>query len=94
MPKVNFQELKKDAQEMIAKLETYHENVSTMIQAQKSRGLATVESAIRNAVDHLDRLPAAIEKAQYTSTKETVKGTSRLSKPTAKGTNKSIKSVG
>lgn len=94
MAKVNFQELKKDSEEMITKLAAYHENVASMLTTQKSRGLATVESAIRNAVDHLDRLPVAIQKAQFTSSKETVKGKSRLTKPVAGSqANKSIKAV-
>lgn len=80
--KVNFQQLTTDAKEMITKLEAYHEQVSGMISVQKSRGLATVESAIRNAVDHLDRLPDAIDKAQMTSSKDVSKRTSRLAKPT------------
>ena len=79
--KVNFQQLKTDADNMIEKLSQYHEQISGMLKGQKSRGLATVESAIRNAVDHLDRLPDAIEKAQSTTSKETGKKESRLTKP-------------
>lgn len=93
MAKVNFQELKKDAEQMVSKLSEYHVNVASLLSTQKSRGLATVESAIRNAVDHLDRLPLAIEKAEDTSKRTTVGGTSRLSKPTSRTVNRSIKAV-
>lgn len=81
--KVNFTQLATDAKDMITKLSEYHDQVSGMMSAQKSRGLATVESAIRNAVDHLDRLPDAIGKAQYTSSKDVKKAKSRLTKPIA-----------
>ncbi|KKL15870.1 hypothetical protein LCGC14_2501260 [marine sediment metagenome] len=81
--KVNFTQLKTDADNMIQKLSEYHEQISGMLNGQKSRGLATVESAIRNAVDHLDRLPDAIEKAQFTSSKDVSKSKSRLTKPAA-----------
>lgn len=79
--KVNFQQLTQDSKEMITKLAEYHDQISGMMATQKSRGLATVESAIRNAVDHLDRLPDAIEKAQFTSSSQVAKKESRLAKP-------------
>ena len=81
--KVNFTQLTTDSKEMIDKLSAYHEQIAGMLSTQKSRGLATVESAIRNAVDHLDRLPDAIEKAQFTSTKQVNNRKSRLTKPIA-----------
>lgn len=93
MANIRFQELKKDSEEMIVKLTEYHDQVCKIMTAHKSRGLATVESAIRNAVAHLDRLPAAIEKSEFTSTKDVSKGASRLSKPTGKAINRSIKTV-
>lgn len=81
--KVNFQTLTTETADMITKLSAYHEQVAGMMTTQKSRGLATVESAIRNAVEHLDRLPDAIQKAQYSTSKDIGKRVSRLSKPVA-----------
>lgn len=81
MGKIDFQQLKMDAEEMIAKVTTYHEQVCQVIaSSEPSRGLATVESALRNTVVHLDRLPDAIGKAQFTKS-SAAKKESRLSKP-------------
>jgi hypothetical protein len=85
MAKVDFQQLKVDAEEMIGKVSEYHRQVCAVIEASEpSRGLATVESALRNVVVHLDRLPEAIGKASFTKSSE-AKKTSRLSKPKPTG---------
>lgn len=78
--KLDFGQIMLDSERMIKKLENHHKLVSDMMRTHKSRGLATVESALRNAVSNLDRLPEAIEKSQMKSTRE-AKKTSRLVKP-------------
>lgn len=83
MAKVDFQQLKTDAEEMIGKISEYHTQVCALIEtSEPSRGLATVESALRNVVIHLDRLPDAIGKAQFTKSSD-AKKKSRLSKPSS-----------
>lgn len=69
-----------EADRMTAKLIAYHEMICEQMKTYKSRGLSTVESAVRNAVANLDRLPDAIEKATLTTTKTAAKN-SRLVKP-------------
>lgn len=78
--KVDFGQITLDAERMIKKLQDHHVLVCGLMKTHKSRGLATVESAIRNAVSNLDRLPEAIEKAEMKTTKQ-AKKTSRLVKP-------------
>ena len=85
MGKVDFQQLKVDAVEMVGKISEYHQQICAVIEtSEPSRGLATVESALRNVVIHLDRLPEAIGKARFTKSSE-AKKSSRLVKPKPTG---------
>jgi hypothetical protein len=68
---------------MIGNITEYHTQVCSLIEtSEPSRGLATVESALRNVVIHLDRLPEAIGKAKFTKSSD-AKKKSRLSKPSS-----------
>jgi len=80
--KVNWRELSKQATIIKDQLVEVHEAIAVVWKAQKCRELATIESAVRNTVEFLDKLPAAISK--FDSSKGgtgTGKSTSLLSKP-------------
>lgn len=80
--KVNFTELAKEATVIKERMIEVHNGISAIWNAQKCRELATVESAVRNVVDYLDKLPDAVKRfSSKTGSTGTAKGTSVLSKP-------------
>lgn len=79
--KVNWRELSKQATIIKDQLVEVHEAITSIWRAQKCRELATVESCVRNTVDYLDRLPAAISKFDVKDGSTATKTSSVLSKP-------------
>ncbi len=66
---------------IVADLTEVHREVCIEMSREASRGIATVESALRMAEKQLDRIPAAIAKMAIDATTPTVKAGGNLSKP-------------
>ena len=59
---INWTQVSKETAAMKVKLVSVHEAIGKIWGTQKSRELATLESCVRNAVEYLDRIPAAAGK--------------------------------
>lgn len=83
--KIDWNDLTERAEVMKSELTEAHAQITAIWPQQKCRELGTVESSIRNAVNHLDRLPDAIKRYYDKDGKggSSKKAVSYLSKPRA-----------
>lgn len=81
--KINWKALENRATEMKDELTVVHEQITEIWKKEKCRELATIESAVRNSVEYLAKMPDAIQRyfAKNGKGGNKAKGSSILSKP-------------